>query len=124
MAIQLIKSGGAYVCHQTKTETARSRSLLREFQEKCAKSGVENRYEVELPEGAASPYRERSVEENLELFEKMRRDPLWLNRAHVTPTRSSSRSTPKVLVLMISAALAVAAKNVLPVGLVTTVLIG
>jgi glutaminyl-tRNA synthetase len=72
LAIQLIKSGGAYVCHQTKTETARSRSLLREFQEKCAKSGVENRYEVELPEGAASPYRERSVEENLELFEKMR----------------------------------------------------
>ena len=46
------------MCHQTKTETARSRSLLREFQEKCAKSGVENRYEVELPEGAASPYRE------------------------------------------------------------------
>tara|TARA_B100000519_G_scaffold180547_1_gene172134 strand:+ start:250 stop:2559 length:2310 start_codon:yes stop_codon:yes gene_type:complete len=72
LAIQLIKNGGAYVCHQTKEETAKSRRLLREFQESCAKSGVENRYEVELPEGAASPYRERSVEENLELFEKMR----------------------------------------------------
>ena len=72
LAIRLIKNGGAYVCHQTKEETAKSRSLLREFQESCAKSGVENRYDVALPEGAASPYRERSVEENLELFEKMK----------------------------------------------------
>jgi len=71
-AIQLIKCDGAYVCHQSKAETAKSRSLLREFQETCAKSGVVNRYEVPLPAGAQSPYRDRTCEENLKLFEKMK----------------------------------------------------
>lgn len=45
----LIKKGKAYVCHQTKAEMSEGR--LKKID---------------------SPYRNRSVEENLELFEKMR----------------------------------------------------
>ena len=70
LAIELIKAGHAYVCHQTKDETAASRQLLQGFQLMCAKGGLVKK-DTELPEGAASPYRERSVEKNLDLFQQM-----------------------------------------------------
>ncbi|UOD35233.1 glutamine--tRNA ligase/YqeY domain fusion protein [Deferribacteraceae bacterium V6Fe1] len=52
-AIQLIKQGQAYVCHLTPEEMRRYRGTLTE-------------------PGKESPYRNRSIEENLELFEKMK----------------------------------------------------
>jgi glutaminyl-tRNA synthetase len=70
LAVELIKRGKAYVCHQTKAETAASRQLLQGFQLKCAREGLK-KSETPLPEGAASPFRERSVEENLRLFRDM-----------------------------------------------------
>jgi glutaminyl-tRNA synthetase len=70
LAVQLIKNGQAYVCHQTKTETAASRQVLQGFQLHCARNNL-SRHETPLPAGAESPYRHRSVEENLRLFEEM-----------------------------------------------------
>ncbi len=52
-AVQLIKAGKAYVCDLTAEEVRRHRGSLTE-------------------PGQASPYRNRSVEENLDLFERMR----------------------------------------------------
>ncbi|WIA16884.1 hypothetical protein OEZ85_013812 [Tetradesmus obliquus] len=49
-AVQLIKAGKAFVCHQSKAEIEESRE-----------------------QGLPSPWRERSIEENLRLFEDMRR---------------------------------------------------
>lgn len=56
-AIYLIKQGKAYVCHLTPEETRAYRGTLTE-------------------PGKDSPYRNRSVEENLTLFEQMRRGDL------------------------------------------------
>ena len=53
-AVKLIKKGKAYVDDQTAEEVSRNRGTLTE-------------------PGVASPYRERSVAENLDLFERMRR---------------------------------------------------
>lgn len=53
-AVELIKQGKAYVCHLTNEEMREYRGTLTE-------------------PGKDSPYRDRSVEENLELFDKMRR---------------------------------------------------
>lgn len=55
-AVELIKRGKAYVCHLSKEDT--------EKLHEAARTGVGNKY---------SPYRERSVEENLRLFEDMRK---------------------------------------------------
>jgi len=52
-AVALIKKGKAYVCHLKPDEIRMSRGTLTE-------------------QGKESPYRNRSVEENLKLFEKMR----------------------------------------------------
>ena len=52
-AVELIKQGKAYVCDLTAEEIRRSRGTLTEA-------------------GRESPYRNRSVEENLQIFEKMR----------------------------------------------------
>jgi len=52
-AVTLIKKGKAYVCHLKPDEIRMSRGTLTE-------------------QGKESPYRNRSVEENLKLFEKMR----------------------------------------------------
>jgi len=52
-AVQLIKAGKAYVCDLTAEEVRKSRGSLTE-------------------PGQESPYRNRSVEENLDLFERMR----------------------------------------------------
>jgi glutaminyl-tRNA synthetase len=54
MAVELIEKGLAYVDHQNADEIRRNRGTLTE-------------------PGKASPYRDRSVEENLRLFEAMRR---------------------------------------------------
>ena len=70
-AVDLIKSGNAYVCFQNKEQTFNSRKLLQSFQKMCADGGLP-RYETPLPEGAESPWRNTSVEENLSLFEKMK----------------------------------------------------
>ena len=56
LAVKLIKKDKAYVCHQTKDDIKRDRDLAK-------KTGV-------LP---PSPFRTRSVEENLALFENMRK---------------------------------------------------
>lgn len=53
MAVKLIKKGKAYVCHLSPEEMRQYRGTLTE-------------------PGKNSPYRDRSVEENLELFEKMK----------------------------------------------------
>ncbi len=53
MAVKLIKKGNAYVCHLSPEEMRQYRGTLTE-------------------PGKNSPYRDRSVEENLELFEKMK----------------------------------------------------
>jgi len=53
-AIEAIKKGRAYVCDLTAEEVSRTRGTL-------------------TAPGQESPYRNRSVEENLELFERMRR---------------------------------------------------
>ena len=52
-AVQLIRAGKAYVCDLTSDEVRKSRGSLTE-------------------PGKESPYRDRSVEENLDLFERMR----------------------------------------------------
>jgi len=56
-AVELIKKGRAYVCHLSADETRAYRGTLTE-------------------PGRNSPYRDRSVAENLELFEQMRRGDL------------------------------------------------
>jgi len=53
-AVKLIKKGVAYVCHQTEDEIREYRGTVKEA-------------------GKNSPYRDRSIEENLAEFEKMRR---------------------------------------------------
>lgn len=53
-AVELIKKGKAYVCDLSAEEVSRTRGTL-------------------TTPGVESPYRNRSVEENLELFERMRR---------------------------------------------------
>jgi glutaminyl-tRNA synthetase len=53
IAVRMIKNGDAYVCHLTKEETREYRGTLTE-------------------PGKNSPYRNRTIEENLELFEKMK----------------------------------------------------
>ncbi|KAH9185035.1 hypothetical protein AeNC1_012989 [Aphanomyces euteiches] len=70
-AIQLIKKGRAFVCHQSKAEIEASRSILRDLHGRAASEGFQLTPELLAP--AESPYRNRSVEENLVHFEKMRR---------------------------------------------------
>lgn len=61
-AIQLIKMGKAYVCHQNKEEMKRSREMARELNTPGGRRDL-------VPE---SPWRNRTVEENLKLFNDMR----------------------------------------------------
>lgn len=70
LAVKLIKSGDAYVCDQTSEEVRASRSKLAEYHVATAKLPPEKK--PPMPKGCASPYRNRSVEENLRLFERMR----------------------------------------------------
>mmetsp|Transcript_19945 Transcript_19945/g.25893 ORF Transcript_19945/g.25893 Transcript_19945/m.25893 type:complete len:698 (+) Transcript_19945:270-2363(+) len=71
LAIELIKRGKAYVCFQTPDEVKASRDLLKEFHAKRAAEESEGKIST-LPEGAASPHRDASVEENLKHFQSMR----------------------------------------------------
>ena len=68
MAVELIKRGKAYVCHQTQPEIKAGRECLQEMFKIASKTKTE----PVLPPGAASPWRDRSVEENLMLFDQMR----------------------------------------------------
>ncbi len=60
-AVQLINAGKAYVCDLTEDE-------VREYRGTANFSG-DNR---ETPAGKNSPYRDRTIEENLDLFERMK----------------------------------------------------
>lgn len=60
-AVKLIKKGKAYVCDLTAEEIREYRGTLTE-------------------PGRNSPYRERTVEENLELFEAMKMESLKMGR--------------------------------------------
>mmetsp|Transcript_11755 Transcript_11755/g.17011 ORF Transcript_11755/g.17011 Transcript_11755/m.17011 type:complete len:694 (+) Transcript_11755:74-2155(+) len=73
-AEQLIKQGDAYVCGQSQAEVKASRDLLKQFHIDCAKAEMtrEQKRATPLPEGSISPFRERSVEENLRLFRAMK----------------------------------------------------
>jgi len=68
LAVQLIKKGGAYVCHQTGPEIKASRNLCKQAQSDRVKDP-----NAPLPQGAESPFRDRAMEENLQLFEEMSR---------------------------------------------------
>jgi glutaminyl-tRNA synthetase len=68
LAIELIRRGKAYVCHQSKAEIEKSRLALQQFH---ATSGPKD--ERDVPAEARSPYRARAVADNLAEFEKMRR---------------------------------------------------
>ena len=68
LAVQLIKDDGAFVCHQTAAEIKASRDLLRTYHGR----GLPPNEKGPLPKGASSPYRNRSVSENLKEFAKMR----------------------------------------------------
>ncbi|CAM9252052.1 unnamed protein product, partial [Chrysoparadoxa australica] len=70
-AVQLIKDGLAYVCHQSKAEISASRDIAKARQLDPTLSGP----------GPESPWRERPVEENLALFEDMRRGKFAENAA-------------------------------------------
>lgn len=67
LAIKLIMKGRAYVCHQGKPEIEASRLVLQQFH---STPGAKD--EKDVPATGQSPYRSRSVEENLIEFEKMR----------------------------------------------------
>jgi len=73
LALQLIRSDGAYVCHQTAEEIKASRMALRSYHGKVKlEAKAAGKPPPPLPPAASSPFRGRSVEENLLLFERMR----------------------------------------------------
>jgi glutaminyl-tRNA synthetase len=80
LAVKLIKKGKAYVCHQSKEDIGRDREVYK-------KTGV-------MP---ASPYRERSVEENLELFEGMRAGKFKENACTLRMKGDLSSPNPNML---------------------------
>lgn len=65
-AVQLIKKGKAYVCHLSPEEIREYRGTLTE-------------------PGRESPYRNRTVEENLELFERMRMENFQREHVYCVP---------------------------------------
>ena len=66
-AVQLIKQGDAYVCHQSKEELRAGRDSLR-----AARALDLSHSATAPPPDAVSPWRNSSVDENLAKFEKMR----------------------------------------------------
>ncbi|ETV92907.1 glutamine-tRNA ligase [Aphanomyces invadans] len=70
-ALELIQKGRAYVCHQSKAEIEASRTILRDLHGRASAEGLVLTEDVLA--AAASPYRNRSVAENLAQFERMRR---------------------------------------------------
>ena len=77
-AVRLIKNGDAYVCDLSKEELAEHRGDADDFSDK----------------GTVSPYRNRSVEENLDLFERMKNgefpDGARTLRAKIDPESDNS----------------------------------
>mmetsp|Transcript_5854 Transcript_5854/g.24460 ORF Transcript_5854/g.24460 Transcript_5854/m.24460 type:complete len:767 (-) Transcript_5854:1039-3339(-) len=82
MAIELIEAGKAYACDQTSSEieacrkVAKARAALRALPTTDASAPPEallKEAQLENPTAHQSPYRDRSVAENLKLFEDMRR---------------------------------------------------
>jgi len=81
MALELVGKGLAYVCDQSSAEieacrnVAKARAALRKMTSKDDEIPEVLREEARLdePEADKSPYRNRSVSENLRLFEAMRR---------------------------------------------------
>ncbi|KAK3245193.1 hypothetical protein CYMTET_45224 [Cymbomonas tetramitiformis] len=71
LALELIKRGKAYACQQTKPETKASRDALQAWNFEISKKGLDKK-DVELPAECQSPYRNRSVEENLRIFKEMK----------------------------------------------------
>jgi len=77
MALELIDAGKAYVCHQKSPEieacriVAKARAALKKYTED-APPGLVKEAALDKPKAHESPYRNRSVEENRALFEKMR----------------------------------------------------
>jgi glutaminyl-tRNA synthetase len=63
-AVELIKAGKAYVCDLTANEVREHRGTLTEA-------------------GTNSPYRNRSIEENLDLFERMKNGEFRMDRRTV-----------------------------------------
>ena len=76
MALELIDKGKAYVCHQSSSEieacrsVAKARVALKAMQDPPPELVKEAK--LDQPSAHESPYRNRSVEENHALFEKMR----------------------------------------------------
>lgn len=77
-AVQLIKSGDAYICDLSKEELEKYRGDANDFSDK----------------GIVSPYRDRTVEENLDLFERMKNgefpDGTRTLRAKIDPSNDNS----------------------------------
>ena len=77
-AVKLIKNGDAYVCDLSKEELEKYRGDANDFSDK----------------GIVSPYRDRSVEENLDLFERMKNgefdDGARTLRAKIDPSNDNS----------------------------------
>eukprot|EP00967_Tisochrysis_lutea_P046577 scaffold56582_cov32-Tisochrysis_lutea.AAC.1 len=73
LALQLIRVGKAYVCHQSGEKIKAERMALRLYHGKTKLEAKDAGKPLPpLPKGAASPFRNRSVEENLQHFERMR----------------------------------------------------
>lgn len=77
-AVKLIKSGDAYVCDLSKEELEKYRGDSNDYSDK----------------GIVSPYRDRSIEENLDLFERMKNgefpDGTRTLRAKIDPSNDNS----------------------------------
>lgn len=77
-AVKLIKNGDAYVCDLSKEELEKYRGDSNDYSDK----------------GIVSPYRDRSVEENLDLFERMKNgefpDGTRTLRAKIDPSNDNS----------------------------------
>ena len=83
LAVELVRRGKAYVCHMPQAEVKASREVVKAWHQGGATG--------EVPEGAASPYRERPIEENLRLLDEMRRG-LWDEGAAVLRMKGDLRS--------------------------------
>lgn len=80
LAVELIGRGKAYVCHQSAEEIKASRNVLRAFHGVKAK---ESAAKAQLPDAAASPYRGRTVEENLKVRNLLTLEPISFS--HLNP---------------------------------------
>lgn len=80
LAVKLIKKGKAYVCHQSKEDIGKGRDEYK-------KTGT-------MP---ASPFRDRSVEENLQLFEDMRMGKCKENECTLRMKGDLSSPNPNML---------------------------